>query len=206
MTLLQVQNVSRHFGSLIAVNDVSLTVEPGELRAVIGPNGAGKTTFFNLISGFFPPTSGKILLDGRDITNLPAHRRVAHGHGADLPDHRDLPRAQRARESAHSGRGRERLSPSALAVEHGRRQEVEARVFELMEMGGLAAKADRLVGELPHGDQRATEIMMSLALKPRLLLLDEPTAGMGDQETYDITRLIRRPAQGPEAGDRADRA
>ena len=79
MTLLQVQNVSRHFGSLIAVNDVSLTVEPGELRAVIGPNGAGKTTFFNLISGFFPPTSGKILLDGRDITKLPAHQRVARG-------------------------------------------------------------------------------------------------------------------------------
>ena len=79
MTLLQVQNVSRHFGSLIAVNEVSLTVEPGELRAVIGPNGAGKTTFFNLISGFFPPTSGRILLDGREITKLPAHRRVAMG-------------------------------------------------------------------------------------------------------------------------------
>ena len=69
MTLLQVQNVSRHFGSLVAVKDVSLTVEPGELRAVIGPNGAGKTTFFNLISGFFPPTAGRILLDGRDITD-----------------------------------------------------------------------------------------------------------------------------------------
>src|SRR6202035_3143639 len=79
LSLLQVRNVSQHFGSLIAVNDVSLTVEPGELRAVIGPNGAGKTTFFNLISGFFPPTSGKILLDGRDITNLPAHRRVGMG-------------------------------------------------------------------------------------------------------------------------------
>ena len=190
MTLLQVQNVSRHFGSLIAVNDVSLTVEPGELRAVIGPNGAGKTTFFNLISGFFPPTSGKILLDGQDITNLPAHRRVGMGMARTFQITEIFPELS-VRENlripvevASGFRLRPWLSSTATA-------EVEARVFELMEMGGLAAKADRLVGELPHGDQRATEIMMSLALKPRLLLLDEPTAGMGDQETYDITRLIR---------------
>src|SRR6201984_448587 len=77
--VLEVANGGKRFGSLAAVNDVSLAVEPGELRAVIGPNGAGKTTFFNLISGFFPPTSGRILLDGREITNLPAHRRVARG-------------------------------------------------------------------------------------------------------------------------------
>ena len=191
MTLLQVQNVSRHFGSLIAVNDVSLTVEPGELRAVIGPNGAGKTTFFNLISGFFPPTTGKILLDGRDITTLPAHRRVARGMARTFqiteifPELSVRENLQIPVEVASGFHLRPFLSSAAS-------QEVEARVFELMEMGGLAAKADRLVGELPHGDQRATEIMMSLALKPRLLLLDEPTAGMGDQETYDITRLIRR--------------
>jgi branched-chain amino acid transport system ATP-binding protein len=191
VTLLQVQNVSRHFGSLIAVNGVSLTVEPGELRAVIGPNGAGKTTFFNLISGFFPPTAGKILLDGHDITTLPAHRRVAMGMARTFqiteifPELSVRENLQIPVEVASGFRLRPFLSSKAS-------QEVEARVFELMEMGGLAAKADRLVGELPHGDQRATEIMMSLALKPRLLLLDEPTAGMGDQETYDITRLIRR--------------
>ena len=84
--------------------------------------------------------------------------------------------------------------------------EMRARVDELLEMGGLTDKADRLVGELPHGDQRATEIMMSLALKPRLLLLDEPTAGMGDQETYDITRLIRRLHREQKLTHRADRA
>ena len=76
MSLLQVKNVSKHFGRLVAVNDVSLMVEPGELRAVIGPNGAGKTTFFNLISGFFPPTSGSIVFDGAHITGLSEHRRV----------------------------------------------------------------------------------------------------------------------------------
>jgi len=79
MTLLRVQDVSRHFGSLVAVDHVSMIVEPGELRAVIGPNGAGKTTFFNMISGFFPPTQGTIVFDDRDITTWPAHKRVAAG-------------------------------------------------------------------------------------------------------------------------------
>ncbi len=83
---------------------------------------------------------------------------------------------------------------------------IRARLDDLLEMGGLAEKADRLVGELSHGDQRATEIMMSLALKPRLLLLDEPTAGMGDQETYDVTRLIRRLHRDEKLDDRPDRA
>ena len=190
MTLLQVQNVSRHFGSLVAVKDVSLTVEPGELRAVIGPNGAGKTTFFNLISGFFPPTAGRILLDGRDITRLPAHRRVAMGMARTFQITEIFPELT-VRENLRIPV--EVASGFHLSPRLGRHaeEEVSARVAELMEMGALAAKADRLVGELPHGDQRATEIMMALALKPRLLLLDEPTAGMGDQETYDITRLIR---------------
>jgi branched-chain amino acid transport system ATP-binding protein len=191
MSLLQVQNVSRHFGSLVAVAGVSLTVEPGELVAVIGPNGAGKTTFFNLISGFFPPTSGAIVFDGRDITKLPPHRRVALG----------MARTFQITEIFPELSVRENLRipvevAAGLRVAPWLSKEKDAalrlRVNELMEMGGLTAKADRLVGELPHGDQRATEIMMSLALNPRLLLLDEPTAGMGDQETYDITRLIRR--------------
>ncbi|HZT20843.1 MAG TPA: ABC transporter ATP-binding protein [Dongiaceae bacterium] len=191
MSLLQVERVSRHFGSLVAVKEVSLTVEPGELRAVIGPNGAGKTTFFNLISGFFPPSSGRILLDGRDITSLPAHRRVGMGMARTFQITEIFPELT-VRENLRipvevaSGLQLSPRVPRAVA------QEIEARVVELMRMAGLAEKADRLAGELSHGDQRATEIMMALALKPRLLLLDEPTAGMGDQETYDITRLVRR--------------
>ncbi|OIQ96204.1 lipopolysaccharide export system ATP-binding protein LptB [mine drainage metagenome] len=191
MSLLQVQNVSRHFGSLIAVNGVTLTVEPGELRAVIGPNGAGKTTFFNLISGFFPPSQGKILFAGQDITALPPHKRVIMGMARTFQITEIFPELN-VRENlripveiASGLRLRPWLSKSADA-------KIRERVAELMELGGLTEKADRLVGELSHGDQRATEIMMSLALKPRLLLLDEPTAGMGDQETYDISRLIRR--------------
>ncbi|HVC12759.1 MAG TPA: ABC transporter ATP-binding protein [Burkholderiales bacterium] len=191
MSLLRVEDVSRHFGSLIAVNGVSLVVEPGELRAVIGPNGAGKTTFFNLISGFFPPTSGRIVFDEHDITKLPPHKRVNLGMARTFQITEIFPELtvrENLRIPVEVAAGL-RLRPW---ISRDANEEARARVSELMEMGGLTEHADRLVGELSHGDQRATEIMMSLALKPRLLLLDEPTAGMGDQETYNITRLIRR--------------
>jgi branched-chain amino acid transport system ATP-binding protein len=191
MTLLRVENVSRHFGSLIAVNNVSLTVAPGELRAVIGPNGAGKTTFFNVISGMFRPTSGRILLDDRDITRMRPARRVSLGMARTFQITEIFPEltvCENLRVPVEVAAGL-KLSPwlSREADAENRK-----RIDELLSMGGLADKGDALVGELSHGDQRATEIMMAIALKPRLLLLDEPTAGMGDQETYDITQLIRR--------------
>ena len=90
MSLLEVKNAVKNFGSLAAVRGVSMTVEPGELRAIIGPNGAGKTTFFNMICGFFPPTSGSIMFDGQDVTQIPAHLRVGRGMAPHVPDHRDL--------------------------------------------------------------------------------------------------------------------
>ena len=191
MSLLQVENVAKHFGKLVAVNGVTLQVEPGELRAVIGPNGAGKTTFFNLISGFFPPTSGRILLHGQDITAMPEHQRVKLGMARTFQVTEIFPELtvrENVRVAVEVADGR-RLSPWLSKANRAR---IEARIVELMEMGGIAPMADRLVGELSHGDQRATEIMMSLALNPKLLLLDEPTAGMGDQETYHVTKLIRR--------------
>jgi branched-chain amino acid transport system ATP-binding protein len=191
MSLLRIENVSKRFGSLVAVGDVSMTVEPGELRAVIGPNGAGKTTFFNLITGFFPPSAGRIIFDGEDITPLLPARRVWRGIARtfqitevfpELTVHENL---RIPVEVASGFRLQPWLSREADA-------KVRARVEELLAMGGLSEKASRLVGELAHGDQRATEIMMSIALKPRLLLLDEPTAGMGEQETFEIIQLIRR--------------
>ncbi len=191
MSLLSVENVTKRFGSLIAVNGVSLKVEPGELRAVIGPNGAGKTTFFNLISGFLTPTSGHIIFDGEDVTRLLPARRVWRGMARTFqitevfPELTVFENLQIAVEAAAGFRLRIRLSQAET-------KEVRARTEELLEMSGLSGKAHRLVGELSHGDQRAAEIMMALALKPRLLLLDEPTAGMGDQETFDITQLIRK--------------
>jgi branched-chain amino acid transport system ATP-binding protein len=186
MTLLRVNNVSKHFGSLVAVENISMTVEPGELRAVIGPNGAGKTTFFNMISGFLMPTSGRIVFDGEDITSVLPARRVWRGIARTFQITEVFPELtvrENLRIAVESASGfRLRLWQSR--DDDG---EVKAKVVDLLEMSGLTEKADRLVG-----DQRATEIMMALALKPRLLLLDEPTAGMGDQETYDITQLIRK--------------
>jgi branched-chain amino acid transport system ATP-binding protein len=191
MSLLEVQNVSRHFGSLVAVNGVTMTVERGELRAVIGPNGAGKTTFFNMISGFFRPTGGRIVFDGEDITGLLPARLVWRGIARTFQVTEVFPELSvrdnlRIAIEVASGY---RLRPF---LRHDAQTEVKARVADLLQMSNLAPMADRLVGELSHGDQRATEIMMALALKPKLLLLDEPTAGMGDQETYDITQLIRK--------------
>jgi branched-chain amino acid transport system ATP-binding protein len=191
MTLLRVENVSKHFGSLVAVDSISMMVEPGELRAVIGPNGAGKTTFFNMISGFLMPTTGRIVFDGDDITSMLPARRVWRGIARTFQITEVFPELtvrENLRIAVESASGF-RLSIWQSRNDDG---EVKARVVDLLEMGGLSEKADRLVGELAHGDQRATEIMMALALKPRLLLLDEPTAGMGDQETYDITQLIRK--------------
>jgi len=191
VSLLEVQNVSKHFGSLIAVNSISMTVEHSELRAIIGPNGAGKTTFFNLITGFFTPTSGRIVFDGQDITDLlPAHR-VWRGMARTFQVTEIFPELtvrENLRIPVEVASGL-RLRPWLSQADD---EKIRSRVDELLAMGNIADKADSQVGVLSHGDQRATEIMMSLALKPRLLLLDEPTAGMGDQETYDITQLIRR--------------
>ena len=191
MSLLDVKNVSRHFGSLVAVRDVSMSVEAGELRAVIGPNGAGKTTFFNLISGFLTPASGRILFENEDITNLLPARRVWRGIARTFQVTEVFPELsvrENLRIAVEAAAGY-RLRPWISRVANA---EVSARVTDLSDMGGLSDKENRPVGELSHGDQRATEIMMALALKPRLLLLDEPTAGMGDQETYNITQLIRQ--------------
>ncbi len=188
---LAVDRVTRRFGRLVAVRGVSMLVEPGELRAVIGPNGAGKTTFFNLVSGMFPPTSGRIYLDGRDITDLPPHARVALGIARTFqiteifPELSVAENVRIAVEAASGHRLRMWLARHLDAT-------VRVRVAELLDLAGLRGRADRMVGELSHGDQRATEIAMSLALEPRLLLLDEPTAGMSDQETYGIAQLVRR--------------
>jgi branched-chain amino acid transport system ATP-binding protein len=191
MSLLRVENVFMQFGSLVAVNGVTMAVEPGELRAVIGPNGAGKTTFFNMISGFLTPTSGRIIFDGEDVTPLLPARRVWRGMARTFQITEVFPELT-VRENLRipvEGAAGLRLSP--FTPRH-LKAEIRDRIDEGLALGGLTQIADRLVGELSHGDQRSTEIMMALALKPRLLLLDEPTAGMGDHETYAVTQLIRR--------------
>ncbi|MGH7155652.1 MAG: ABC transporter ATP-binding protein, partial [Acetobacteraceae bacterium] len=191
MSLLEVHGASKAFGSLVAVDNVSLRVEPGELRAIIGPNGAGKTTFFNLITGAFPPTSGQILLDGRDITSASAVARVAMGLARTFQVTEIFPELS-IRENiriAVESAGGLRLRPWLGRREAAR---VDDRIDEMLIATRLVDHADRLAGELSHGDQRSAEIAMALALKPRVLLLDEPTAGMGEQETFQVAGLIRR--------------
>jgi branched-chain amino acid transport system ATP-binding protein len=191
MNVLEINNVTKRFGNLVAVREVSLNVAKGELCAIIGPNGAGKTTFFNLISGFFPPTLGTISFDGRDITRLSTHERVTLGMARTFqiteifPELTVFENVRTASEVA----GGFRLRPWISRAESA---QIYRKIEATLKLVSLEAKTDRLVGELAHGDQRAAEIAMALALNPHLLLLDEPTAGMGDQETYQITQLIRR--------------
>ncbi len=188
---LEVRNATKQFGSLVAVSNVSMVVQPGELRAVIGPNGAGKTTFFNLITGFFPPTSGEILLDGQTINHIPAAGRVKLGMGRTFQITEIFPELtvrENARIAVETGLG---FSLRAWLNAADKKKVADASDV-VMTMANLTSKADRLVGELSHGDQRSAEIAMALALKPTLLLLDEPTAGMGDEETFQVTGLIRR--------------
>ena len=191
MSLLRIDSITKRFGSLTAIENVTLSVEPGELRAIIGPNGAGKTTFFNLISGLFPPSSGSVKFDNRDVTGLTPEERVRRGMARTFQITEIFPELTvsdnlRIAVELAAGYG---LSPWLGAA--GRAQ-VNGRLDELLEAGNLTTKRKLRVGALSHGDQRAVEIMMALALKPRLLLLDEPTAGMGDQETHDVARLVRR--------------
>jgi branched-chain amino acid transport system ATP-binding protein len=189
--LLVAENVRKEFGGLVACNDIDFQIPKGAIVSLIGPNGAGKTTFFNLVSGLFAPTAGSIQFEGRDIAPLGPDERVRRGMSRTFqiteifPELSVADNIRVAVEVASGYRLRPWLGAEARAA-------VAARVAELLSLGGLADKSHMRAGALTHGDQRAAEIMMSLALRPRLLMLDEPTAGMGDQETYDIARLIRR--------------
>jgi branched-chain amino acid transport system ATP-binding protein len=189
--MLDVRGVTKQFGSLVAVDGVSMQVAPGELRAIIGPNGAGKTTFFNMISGFFAPTAGEIVFDGTTVTKMAVTARVAMGMARTFQITEIFPELT-VRENIRIG------VESALGLRLrfwlGGKHAADVRrgIDEALVQTGLTAQADRLVGELSHGDQRAAEIATALTLKPRLLLLDEPTAGMGEHETFAVANLIRR--------------
>jgi branched-chain amino acid transport system ATP-binding protein len=188
---LRLDNVSRHFGTLKAVDDVTFEMGAGELRAVIGPNGAGKTTFFNLISGLLRPTAGTVAFEGAVITSQTIVERVAKGIVRTfqiteiLPD---LTVFENIRIGVETAAGLNRRP----WLGRGERATVNRRVDELIEIVNLTGKSERMVGELAHGDQRVVEVALALSLGPRLLLLDEPTAGMGDTETDHMVDLIRR--------------
>lgn len=191
MSLLTLDNVGRRFGAVQALQGISLSVEPGELRAIIGPNGAGKTTLFNLISGFFPPSEGSILFDGEPIISVKPSTLVRRGIIRTFQITQvflSLSVYENLRVAVETAMGLQ-LRPWISAATRAR---VEAKIEELAETTRLTAKMDRIVGEMSHGDQRVVEIGIALSRQPKLLLLDEPTAGMGDEETDHMTDLIRR--------------
>jgi branched-chain amino acid transport system ATP-binding protein len=191
MALLETQSLTKSFGALRAVNDVSLSIEAGSLHSIIGPNGAGKTTLFNLLTGTFPPTSGRILLDGRDITGTPA-ARVAHlGLARSYQRTTVFPAFSlldnvwvAAFATGKSWRG-------LIWRKTGRYPEVGERARQALADVGLLAKADVPAREISHGEQRQLELAIALAAAPRVLLLDEPAAGLSPDETRKMVALVR---------------
>jgi branched-chain amino acid transport system ATP-binding protein len=187
--LLRTEVLTRAFGSLIAVDRVDVVVRQGELRSIIGPNGAGKTTFFRLISGEMAPTSGRVWLGERDITGLPQHAVARLGVAKSYQITNVFPHLTVHENVRVAVQGWARAFDFWSRAD--RLTETAARAHALLDTVGLAAKAGHLAAHLSHGEQRHLEIAIALASEPRLLLLDEPTAGMSPEETDETMRLIR---------------
>jgi branched-chain amino acid transport system ATP-binding protein len=181
------------FGGLMALNGVDFEVQPGEIRAIIGPNGAGKSTFFNCLTGVVRPTSGRVLFDGQNITGLPPNRISQQGIARSYQITNILPNAttlENARIAAQS-----RRHAWSMLKHHADFHDLMDKANAVLEAVGLAAKADELAANLSHGEQRNLEIGIALATEPKLLCLDEPTAGMSAAETHDTMQLVRRIAK-----------
>jgi branched-chain amino acid transport system ATP-binding protein len=194
--LLDIQDLTVRFRGLVAVDHVSFQVEAGTVHGLIGPNGAGKTTCFNLISGLIPPTSGSAILAGVPLDGLPSWKRTRAGLSRTFQNIRMF-QEMTVRENVMTGmQARLQASVPEILSRSGRfrPEEVAAktRADELLEFVGLTQSADRRAGDLPYGDQRRLEIARALASEPKLLLLDEPAAGMNPAETQDLVGLLNR--------------
>lgn len=193
--LLEMQNVVKRFGGLTAVSNISFHVEEGEIFGVIGPNGAGKTTIFNLITGVYPVSEGNILFDGQSISGKKPYQIINGGIARTFQNIR-LFTGMTVLENILVGQHDHLKSGFFASVLHTsvqKKEEKEAReeAMELLRFVGLEQDADRLATELPYGKQRKLEIARALAARPKLILLDEPAAGMNDSETAALTELIR---------------
>ncbi len=196
MALLEATNITKIFGGLTAVNDVTLTIEQGSIVSVIGPNGAGKTTFFNILTGIYKPDKGDVIFDGKPIGGLRPDQIAALGMRRTFQNIR-LFHNMTVLENVLVGMHTHLHAPIwniILRSPSLRREEGKARdrSRELLRFVSLDNKRDELAKNLPYGDQRRLEIARALAGNPKLILLDEPTAGMNPNETLDATNLIRR--------------
>ena len=194
--LLRIEALEKRFGGLTALSDYHLTLHQGELVGLIGPNGAGKTTVFNLITGVLKPTSGRVVFQGREVTGLRADRRAALGIARTFQNIRlfdQLSVADNVKVPLHLDHG-SGLLPTVLGLTRHRKgeREIQARAEVLLELVGLADQRFEPAGDLPYGQQRKLELARALAAGPKLLLLDEPAAGMNPSESESMVRTIFR--------------
>jgi len=192
-SVLRTEALTIRFGGLTALNNVNLDVRRGEIRAIIGPNGAGKSTFFNCLTGVLRPTSGRVVLNGNDITGLPPNLISRQGIARSYQITNILPNAttlENVRIAAQSRRHGWNMLKHYTAFD-----DIIGKAKSVLDSVGLAGKADELAANLSHGEQRNLEIGIALATEPQLLCLDEPTAGMSAAETDDIMQLVRRIAK-----------
>jgi len=195
MALLELKGVTKYFGGLAAVSDFSMDVNEGEIRALIGPNVAWKTTMYNLITGFYPVTSGEITYGGQVITGLKPHQiakmglvRTFQATNIIFADHTVLEGLMVAR-YLHSGVSRAKMF---IGVDERKEKENEKKCLELLEFFGLESFRDETAVNLPHGHQRALGVAVAMASEPRLLMLDEPVTGMNPTETEHFMGLIKK--------------
>jgi len=192
--ILATEGLTVRFGGLTALNNVNFSVPPGEIRAIIGPNGAGKSTLFNCLTGVLRPTAGRIVFDGKDIAGLPPDRISQRGVARSYQITNILPNAttlENVRIAAQS-----RRHGWSMLTHHGAYRDILDRALAVLEAVGLEGKEEELAANLSHGEQRNLEIGIALATEPKLLCLDEPTAGMSAAETHDTMSLVRRIAKG----------
>lgn len=190
MNPLVVEKLTKRFGGLQALNGVDLSIEPGERRAVIGPNGAGKTTFFNLVTGTLPATSGRILIFGQDVTNMPTHHRARLGLARTFQITTLFPNLSVLDNVLLAVQA---LDPASFVLHRARSAypRLGQRANELLEQSGLAEQARTPVRTLSYGEQRQVELMLAMAGSPKILLLDEPTAGLSPAETATVSTMIK---------------
>jgi branched-chain amino acid transport system ATP-binding protein len=199
MSLLRVEDLVIEFGGLRAIDGLSFVIEPGSIHSIIGPNGAGKTTLFNMITGLYVPTHGRILLEDVDIAGLPPHRLARKGLSRTFQNLQIFFRmtaAENVMVGRHLHEGHNVLAhllrlPSVVQ----QNRETRAKALELLEFVGLAAYADEAAGSMPYGALKRLEIARAMALDPKVLLLDEPAAGCNPVETQEIDALIQQIAE-----------
>jgi branched-chain amino acid transport system ATP-binding protein len=196
MALLEITRLRKEFGGLVAVDDVDFEIKEGEIASLIGPNGAGKTTFFNMLTGVYKPTAGRIVFAGEDVTGKPPHAFTERGIGRTFQNIRlfqNMTALENVLVGMHS-RLRGNVLTAVLKTPSVRREESRAseRADELLRYSGLRRVEHDFAKNLSYGDQRRLEVARALATEPKLLLLDEPTAGMNPQETVAFTQFVEK--------------